>query len=488
MRRVGIIAVVVVSMLLSLSVALASPGQPDRDMHPYVGMIVDDLGDGRVDPSCHITLISSTEAVTAHHCARTGSQIKFTFDNPVLVPAQIHTGVSRLGGFDFGDFEVDVAIVDLDTPILLPRYAELPTQAVVYDRGQTLDYVTYIGQKQSALVPCSLVALEICIPDGFPYGPTIHNEPAHVEFDRNLQRTTLSPSSPLQTDKSLVTNNPTCFGNSGSPIFLNGTDVVVGVLSSGVRGLFCSGGGNSLFARTDSELAMGILNGTVEPPPPPTAYPSHVEGSGTSGSLSFPATIEAGANYTGSVLGLTAAIETDGSVGQDVFTVFPASVAPGFRTFLAALRTEYTSGVIPNLDLDVYLVWYIGGQPAAFIASLSPTSDETALLTSDHLQFINQIGVDDLYNFEVWIHGWNTGGETATFTLFADELVLDEGNMTVNPITAAPDDPNVMIDLSWSGLNPAPLLHFGLIDHHLDGVPESPFKSTYVEIGNPTQP
>jgi hypothetical protein len=475
-RRLILPAIVtILALILPLSPASASPGGPDQQMHPYVGVIVRDLGNGRVDPDCHITLISSTEAVTANHCAPRGSQITFTLDNPVLVPAQLHTGTSRVGGFDYGDFDVDVAIVDLDAPVQLPRYAQVPAEPVTYNPGLTLDFVTYVGDKQSVLVSHGLDQGRP------PRDKRRQNEPAHVEYDRNVVRTTASPNSPLQTDKTVVTNNPTCYGNSGSPIFPSGTDIIAAVLSSGP--IFCTGGGDSYFARTDSELALGILNGTVPLPPPPTAYPTHVEGLGTSGMLSFPATVRAGAKYTGSVTGLTPATETEGAVDQDESAVFPVSVSPGFRSFLVALRNEYTSG---GDDLDVYLIWYIDGLPYYFAFSGSPTSDETALLTPDLLQYVAFFGVDDLYNFEVWVYGYDTQGATAHFTLFTDELTQDDGNLTVGPTTAALDDPHVTIDLSWSNLDPAHRIHFGLIDHYLDGLPEPRDKSTYVEISVPS--
>lgn len=332
---VVLVAVLVVAFCSSPAL-LASPGRPDRSMHPYVGVLVHDLGGGRVDPYCHITLISSTEAVTANHCAPRGSQVLVTFDNPVLIPAQIHTGTARLGGWDFGQFDVDVAIVELDEPISLPRYAQVPTEPMVYQPGVTLDYVTYNGAKQSTVVSQGSIY-------GLQPDQNQQNEPAHVEFDRNVMVTTAIPGvNRYDTTTTINTTNPTCYGNSGSPIFPAGSDVILGVLSYGP--IFCTGGGDSYFARTDNQLAIGILTGTVMPPPP-TAYPTHVEGSGTSGTLSFPATIKANTDYTGAVTGLTPADESTGSVAQDDVAIFDVSVQPGFRSFLAALRNEYTSGV-----------------------------------------------------------------------------------------------------------------------------------------------
>ena len=60
----------------------ASPGGPDSDKHPYVGMLVCDLGNDQIYPYGHITLISSTEAVIANHLAIRGEDITFTFEKP----------------------------------------------------------------------------------------------------------------------------------------------------------------------------------------------------------------------------------------------------------------------------------------------------------------------------------------------------------------------------------------------------------------------
>ena len=454
--------------------ALASPGEPDRNMHPYVGVLVYDLGGGLVDPYCHVTLISPIEAVTANHCAPRGSRVSLTVDNPVLIPAKIHMGTSRMGGWDFGQYEVDVAIIDLDEPIDLPRYAQVPTEPMGYQPGVTLDYVTYNGAKQSTLVSQGSI-------HGRQPDQNYQNEPAHVEFDRNVMRTMAIPGAhQYDTATTIDVTIPTCYGNSGSPIFPAGSDVILGVLSYGPE--FCTGGGDSYFARTDNELARGILNGTVTPPPPATAYPHHVEGSGTSGALTFPATVQANATYTGAVTGLTPADESTGSVGQDEWVVFDVSVQLGFRSFLAALRHEYVSD--PTDDLDLYLVWYISGVPYAFFWSEAFfTSDETAFFTNEDLASVAAYGVDDLYNFQVWVHGYDTGGGTSDFTLFTDELTTgdDEGNLTVQPTTSG-DDPHVTIDIEWSDLDPSRHMYFGLIDHYLDGVPEPTSKSTYVEI------
>lgn len=81
------------------------------------------------------------------------------------------------------------------------------------------------------------------------------------------------------------------------------------------------------------------------------------------------------------------------------------------------------------------------------------------------------------------VSGYYTEGGSSDFTLFTSELTAgdDVGNLTVQS-TSAGDDPNVTIDIAWSGLDAFHHMYFGLIDHYLDGVPEPTWKSTYVEI------
>jgi hypothetical protein len=459
-------------LLVVPGILFASPGGPDRDQHPYVGMLVFDPGDGQIQPYGHITLISSTEAIISNHLGARGEDITFTLDNPVILPANLHTGTVRLGGFDFDDFAVDVAIVDLHAPVELPCYAQLPSGPISHGPGVILDYVTYIGLNRAALFGQGLP------PD------KLQNEPAHVNFDRNVMRTPTvrgRPSLISDPAKQIATANVASFGNSGSPVFLKGTNIIAGVLSMG--GYRCLGGGDSIFTRTDSELALGILTGTVPippPPPPPITFPPFIQGSGTSGSTSFSATIVAGAEYSASVIGLAPAIESAGSVEEGSYAIFPVSLTQGFRFFIAELYNDFTSG---NDDLDLYLVWQIDGSPETLFVSCGLTSDEIVAFPDIILAWYAVCyGLDDPYNFEIWVHGYDTEYPTSEFTLFSLELEnVDEGNMTVGTVTAGPTDPVVEIDVDWSGLDPAENKYFGIIDHFIDGFPE-PDKSTLIQI------
>jgi hypothetical protein len=457
-------------LLVMPGTLFASPGGPDRDQHPYVGMLVFDSGEGQINPYGHITLISNTEAIISNHLGARGEDITFTLDNPVILPANLHTGTVRLGGFDFDDFAVDVAIVDLHEPVELPRYAQLPSGPINHGPGVILDYVTYLGLNRAALFGRGLP------PD------KLQNEPAHVDFDRNLIRTTTvrgRPSLISDPAKQIATANVASFGNSGSPIFLKGTDIIAGVLSMG--GYRCLGGGDSVFTRTDSELALGILTGTVPippPPPPPITFPPYieVEASGTSGSTSFTATIVAGAEYSAVVAGLAPAIESAGSVPEGYYVGGSASITPGFYFLLIELCNDFTSG---NDNLDLYLVWNADEIPLVFVSD-GPTADEMIAIPEELL--LEWYDLDDPYNFQIWVYGYDTEFPTSEFTLFAWELMhVDEGNMTVSNVTADPTDPVVEIDVNWSGLDPTVNKYFGVIDHFIDEDPQ-PYMQTLIQI------
>jgi hypothetical protein len=460
-------------ILVAPGILFASPGGPDRDKHPYVGMLVCDLGNDQIYPYGHITLISGTEAVIANHLAIRGEDITFTLDNPVILPANLLSGTVRIGGFDFSDFAVDIAIVDLHTPVELPRYAQLPSGPISHDPGMILDFVTYVAVNRANLMMCG----------GIPSGKYLQNEPGNVDYDRNIIRTpTVRPRKYFNLDstKQFTTANVTCFGHSGSPILLKGTDIIAGVLSMG--GYRCLGGGDSIFARTDNELALGILTGTVPlPPPPTTAYPRFIQGSGPSGLKSFLATTVAGAEYSASVIGLAPATESAGTVAQEDITMFTVSITPGFRFFVAELFNDFTSG---NDDLDLWLAWKVKGEEyyEVLFFSEGPTSDEFIGVSEEDLLFYEGY-VEDIYSFEIVVYGWFTENPTSDFTLFSWELEnVDEGNMNVSTVTADPDDPVVEIDVNWSALDLANKKYFGIIEHFIDGVPDLDEKSTFVQI------
>ncbi len=207
------------------------------------------------------------------------------------------------------------------------------------------------------------------------------------------------------------------------------------------------------------------------------AGPEELDVTGTSGSASFDVQFGYDGSYTAAPHGLVAANETPGSVVDDPANNINVALGTGVGVtfhFIGvpegtahtrfSLFDDYTDG---NDDLDLYVFdssgSFIGG-------SGSGTSAE---------QVDVPLPGDTLYI--VVVHGWQTDGPDANYTLFDWSVPLASGGSLV--VDSAPTSATVggsgTIDVSWSGLaagtkylgavshsGPAGLLGLTLIDVH----------------------
>ncbi len=268
---------VLVLTLASISVANAvTNGQPDGDAHPYVGLLVFDVfvpDVGNVPAwRCSGALIAPDVVLTAGHCTDGAAAARVWFDEvvegnpdypwggPSAVEGTPHTNPGFCIGCGNGlpGFAVrDVGIVVLDEPVFMDEMAELPDPGLVDTlRNKTdVDFVGY-GVQYQAQIP----------------GNELPQPPPYYRWT-GLRARFYAPSklvsgkfvhSPEYMRLSMNPGGGTggiCFGDSGGPDLLGGTNTVLAV-NSYVTNINCSGVGYS--SRVDIPEVLDWINGFLD--------------------------------------------------------------------------------------------------------------------------------------------------------------------------------------------------------------------------------
>ena len=282
-RRTMLALVVVVTALAfgtTASQAITN-GQPDRGAHPYVGLMVALDASGFPLWRCTGSLLSPTVFLTAGHCtAAPAAEIQVWFEEgPVTTdpdylaaaqkaapsPVSCNDSASFDGYPCRGDFSGvphpnpdfcspcghgapnfashDVGVVSLDSTAptaVVPGYATLPAAGLVdtLARNAPVDFVGY-GVQFQAPIPGNVL----------PKPPPFYRWAGPVE--RLHAPSTVVPGNSQTSGEFLKLalnasrgSGGVCFGDSGGPDLLGGTNTVLGVNAYGTN-VNCSGVGYS---------------------------------------------------------------------------------------------------------------------------------------------------------------------------------------------------------------------------------------------------
>jgi subtilisin family serine protease len=176
------------------------------------------------------------------------------------------------------------------------------------------------------------------------------------------------------------------------------------------------------------------------------AAPATLTGSGTSGTSSFSVKTGYAGVLNTSVRGLIPATTTAGNVVDDPansfsptgqgITTHPLTIPAGTTYARISLFDEFTDG---NDDLDLYVY---NGSTLVGASGGSTAAEEVNLVNPP------------AGNYTIYVHGWQTDGPDANYTLFTWVLgSADAGNATISPASTAVGVGTVIpMTFNWSGL------------------------------------
>jgi len=200
--------------------------------------------------------------------------------------------------------------------------------------------------------------------------------------------------------------------------------------------------------------------------PSAIAAPAEVMGTGTSGSLTFDVTFGYAGDYMAMAHGLEPANMINATVVDDPandinaalttnvgINIHMVDIPSGAAYARFSLFDEYTDGAD---DLDLYVFdpegYQVGG-------SGSGTSAEEVNLS-----------FPEPGSYYVVVHGWQTDGADANYTLFTWAFGADRGNMTLSAPTTAALAVTEPVTVDWAGLD-AGTKYLGGVSHNNPAAP-----------------
>ena len=282
MKKIFLTLILALTLVLGTAgVASAiTNGVPDGDNHPYVGLLIFDTAPGVPGWRCTGALIAPTVVLTAGHCTDGAVAARFWADKDVTYdhytfplypyggpgsgavegtaytnpkyrsPENPYGGGNGLPAFSYRD----TGIVVLDEPITDKGFAALPAPGLVdtLKNKTPIDFVGYGVQEQIMVYPGQPPRARWTGPRIRMYAPS---ELVSGNFVNSAEymRLALNPGGG---------SGGTCFGDSGGPDLLGGTNTVLAV-NSYVTNVNCSGVGYA--ARVDVPETLDWIKSFLSP-------------------------------------------------------------------------------------------------------------------------------------------------------------------------------------------------------------------------------
>lgn len=270
-RKIGVVMVVMIlALVMVIPAGAITYGEPDLGEHPFVGLIAFYNAEGEFIWRCSGSMLAPQIMVTAGHCTAadadgTPVRARVYFDETIYYDpiADDYTNDYYLGipvphpGYNWETLPetYDIGVILLDEPVVgLTEFAQLPPMGLMDTVGSKKDkrwvIVTPVGYG---------------VNDMYPDQISLRTRYRAQSFLINLNNTLTdgwniaSSNNPGQwAGSEAYTTGGTCFGDSGGPVFLGGSEsnLIVGITSFGTSAA-CSGVDYSW--RVDTEASRAFL-------------------------------------------------------------------------------------------------------------------------------------------------------------------------------------------------------------------------------------
>lgn len=246
----------IVALLVARPAGAIQYGVPDNGAHPYVGGLVFQVDDAQF-VGCSGTLIAPTTLLTAAHCAPddTYQLIGVTFDDAfvpgesTVVPATAFVANPAYVAAPSAYTDVAVVLLAFDPGVgyaVLPALGLLDSLAPSDEPGKQARSLTAVGYGTTGL------SRGEGGPPRFVY-PDVRMRSENQIINLNNQRL---GGLLVQTTAAPGTGGGTCYGDSGGPFFVAGTNIVVATTITGTNR---NCGGADINLRIDTQAVQDFL-------------------------------------------------------------------------------------------------------------------------------------------------------------------------------------------------------------------------------------